>query len=1100
MDAERQQRLHSTFVELIGLDRAVRAARLDELEREDAELAGELRRLLRHHDHPVAFLADVEAAAGRRTGPSAPVPEKVGPYPIEGLLGRGGMGIVYRGRQPSTGRAVAVKVLRPGLLTDAMSRRFRREVQVLALLNHPGIAQVYDAGTCDLGFGEQSFFAMELVDGAPLGTANGVLPAVRDATVDQRCELIARLADALEHAHQRGVVHRDLKPANILITGTASDPHGLQPKIIDFGIARSGDEDLAKVTMLTSEGTLLGTLPYMSPEQASAGLVSRASDVYSMGVLLYEVLTDRLPLDLLNKTLTEALRILQDKEPPRLRRFDRLLRGDLEVVAGKAMAKDVAQRYPSAAALAEDLRRFVRREPVFARPLTVGYQVRRFARRNVALTLSLSGLLVTLLAGMGGTTLFAVRADANAERAARRAYAGQSLAASTQVRRDPYGSAAALAGTDPRYRGIEWRLMTALVDRADLLFELPKGARHSRGAYSPTGAPTIAYATGDHIRVVDIRSSSVVGEWHAPSEPFELYLSPDASLVGAALEPQDRFCRRLMVWRSTGGQPLFDRKDPKVMVWKLAFSPDNHFMLTRGHYSGRPLLRVDLQASDWVTFRSSGGYEPIRVLDDSNSYSDRGRRYDIRTGRVTGSLLDYNGLALPSPDGRLIAGTILVHRLVYLAEAARRETREHGLVALRGDPTHLQFSADGSLLLCASYMAGQIKVCNTTTRQVLHDIAIPCEHEPVMHPAGDSVLSATPRGIELVALQRSRRILGPHRDYVTAAAWSPDGQLIASTDVKGTVSLWDADDGTLLRASRPYSQEPLGIAFTRDGLSLILTSKHRFHYAVDLATGVREPLPKEQQRGGIDSPIWERVQPGGRLWRSHAMSVDGTTVVVGTSTKLLGGGATSVLPRFSEALKGLPQQRGLTGGIQERMARQWNPSKGMPSALSGDRRLLATGHDRGWIVLWDLQTKAMVRALRGHTGHVMSLAFTPDGRLLSGGIDSNLCVWDPETGDLLARFDEHDRAIECTAVSPDGTRFLTASADRTVRIWDTIVGWQRARNASEILRRKTAMAPRVEAVLARVGGDRRAALRAIWSDETLPLRDRQAARAVLLTR
>ncbi|HUN81218.1 MAG TPA: serine/threonine-protein kinase, partial [Phycisphaerae bacterium] len=335
-----------------------------------------------------------------------PPPPRIGRYLVARVIGEGGMGVVYEARQDLPQRTVALKVIRPGLASRGLLRRFQLEAEVLGQLQHPGIAHIYEAGTAELVSPgghkvEQPFFAMEYIRGKPLIDAaeEGQLK-LRD-----RLELIARIADAVHHAHQHGVVHRDLKPGNILV-----DAQG-QPKILDFGVARLTDSDTQTITLQTDVGQLVGTIPYMSPEQVTGDSrqIDTRSDVYALGVLMYELLTGRLPHDLRNRSIPEAARIIREEEPSRLSSVNTVFRGDVETIVAKAIEKEKDRRYQSAEQLAADIRRYLRDEPIVARPATRMYQLRKFARRNKLLVGATAAIILVLTVGVIGTTWFAVR-------------------------------------------------------------------------------------------------------------------------------------------------------------------------------------------------------------------------------------------------------------------------------------------------------------------------------------------------------------------------------------------------------------------------------------------------------------------------------------------------------------------------------------------------------------------------------------------------------------------------------------------------------------------------------------------------------------------
>jgi tetratricopeptide (TPR) repeat protein len=311
------------------------------------------------------------------------------------------MGLVYEAEQERPQRRVAVKIVRPGVVPEAVLRRFEREYEFLGRLQHPGIAQIYQAGVAETPYGPQPYFAMELVKGRRLDEyVRATNPPLRE-----RLLLVASIADAVQHAHERGIIHRDLKPANILVNASG------EPKVLDFGIARAA-RDAGHTGGPTAAGEVLGTLRYMSPEQIAgdpAALDTR-TDVYSLGVLLYEVLAGRLPYDLDRTSLGDVLRTIREEEPLRLRLAAPAVPADVETIVEKALEKDKERRYHAVSELADDLRRFLRDEPITARPASAAYQVRKFARRHKAIVAGVLVSLLVLIAGVVTTSWQAVRA------------------------------------------------------------------------------------------------------------------------------------------------------------------------------------------------------------------------------------------------------------------------------------------------------------------------------------------------------------------------------------------------------------------------------------------------------------------------------------------------------------------------------------------------------------------------------------------------------------------------------------------------------------------------------------------------------------------
>ena len=278
---------------------------------------------------------------------------RLGHYEVLQVIGQGGMGTVYKAEQDSPRRTVALKVVRPGFASPAIVKRFTHEAQILGRLHHPGIAQVYEAGLADDG---QPYFAMEFIHGLPLDE----YARRRGLDLTARVGLLARVCDAVQHAHDQGVIHRDLKPANILVEETG------QPKVLDFGVARATGADLLTMTGLTQAGQLIGTPNYMSPEQVTAdpAAIDHRTDVYALGVILFELAAHRLPYQLENRPLAETARLILEQDPPRLGSINPELRGDVETIVAKALEKDPARRYRSAADLAADLRHWLDHEPI----------------------------------------------------------------------------------------------------------------------------------------------------------------------------------------------------------------------------------------------------------------------------------------------------------------------------------------------------------------------------------------------------------------------------------------------------------------------------------------------------------------------------------------------------------------------------------------------------------------------------------------------------------------------------------------------------------------------------------------------------------------
>ncbi len=332
------------------------------------------------------------------------MPSEIGRYKILGIIASGGMGVVYEAMQEAPRRRVGLKIIKAGAASEMALHRFHFESQTLAKLSHPNIAQVYEAGTWESENGEVPFFAMEYIPGA-----RGIVSFAekKDLPIRDRLELFAKVCDAVHHAHQKGIIHRDLKPDNILV-----DANG-EPKIIDFGVARATDADLAVTTMQTTMGQLIGTLQYMSPEQCDADpdRIDTRSDVYALGVVLFQLLSGKLPYDLRRQAIHEAVRIIKEQRPISMSIVNTTLKGDVDTIALKAMEKDCDRRYQSAAELANDINHFLNNEPIIARPLSIGYQLRLFTKKYKRTCAAVMLLAVSIVLGIIGTTWGMIEAN-----------------------------------------------------------------------------------------------------------------------------------------------------------------------------------------------------------------------------------------------------------------------------------------------------------------------------------------------------------------------------------------------------------------------------------------------------------------------------------------------------------------------------------------------------------------------------------------------------------------------------------------------------------------------------------------------------------------
>src|SRR5581483_4671578 len=479
---------------------------------------------------------------------AAPIPEKFGNYEIIGVLGEGGMGTVYLAvQQQPIRRRVAVKVIKKGMDNRQILARFQSERQTLAVMDHPAIAKIYEAGTSADG---QPYFVMEYVPGIPITEyCDRNLLGYRD-----RLELFREVCRAVHHAHQKGVIHRDLKPSNILVGVIDGKP---APKIIDFGLAKVLTRELAHETAFTEFGVMLGTPEYMSPEQAEFGSLNLdvTTDIYALGVILYELLVGVLPFDgksLRRAGLDEIRRILRDEEPPRpstrvqslgagaaeiakrrstnVAGMARQLRGDLEWITMKSLDKDRARRYASASEFAADVERHLNDEAVIASPPSAAYRLQKLARKHRGKLIAASLLVFTLLAGLLTSSALYFRAERNRRTADWEAYKARLAAANVEIEGFRSEQAKELLFQCPvNLRGWEWKHLYAKADSSIQTLKLPRGGSPIARIGFRGDSSRFWAALGDSVFEVDVPTGAVAAT-HGPFGPI-VTMTRDARLV-----------------------------------------------------------------------------------------------------------------------------------------------------------------------------------------------------------------------------------------------------------------------------------------------------------------------------------------------------------------------------------------------------------------------------------------------------------------------------------------------------------------------------------------------------------------------------------------
>jgi eukaryotic-like serine/threonine-protein kinase len=830
------------------------------------------------------------SSAGQAAGlPS--MPSRIGRFRILRTLGEGGMGVVYEAEQDQPRRLVALKVIRPRLVSPALLTRFSHEADILGRLHHPGIAQIYEAGVGEDG---QPFFALELIRGQPLDeyVRRGSL------TVAARLDLLAQVCDAVQHAHKQGVIHRDLKPGNILV-----DESG-QPWVLDFGVARVTGADLLTTTDRTRTGQLVGTLSYMSPEQVAAdpAALDQRSDVYTLGVILFELLAGRLPYPLKDLPLPEAARLICEQEPSHLGSIDTQLRGDVETIVAKALEKERGRRYASAAELAADIRRHLRSEPIRARPSSALYHLRKFARRHKALVGGVAATGMALILGLVGTVLFAVgeaRQRGQAEQSAQQAidekrealfrtYRARIAAAVSALSvHDVADAGRQLDAAPEELRDWEWRHLRSRLDDSSTVIPVP-----AQGRGLLLGAPGRLRAgarIAGGVRVTDLESGEgktvPIGPEHGRSftvaqtrrglrvatwvgkttfdlldeagrvlccvelpgaqEPGFVAVSPDGTRLAVSLREGE--WTRSVVFDATSGKQTAVCEGHRASLWALTFSPDGTRLATGGE-DNTARLWDPATGSLLATCRGhaskvlGAAFSPDGARLVTTSADGTVRQWDVATGREVEPPYDRHtgevSAAAYSPDGQWVAsaGT---DRTVRVWRATGREDVAvlHGHT---GGVTEVAFSPDGRRLASLSQEGG-------------------------FGWAGDNTVR-----IWEVEPGATLPVLRGHTSYVYPVAFSPDDRWLASGGWDKTVRLWDAMTGELCATLR-HPGIVRALAYGPDGRWLASTSDG--DNRIRIWDGATERVRKKIQARAryIRSLL---VSPGGRRMAVTAWDED----------------------------------------------------------------------------------------------------------------------------------------------------------------------------------------------------------------------------------
>jgi eukaryotic-like serine/threonine-protein kinase len=928
-----------------------------------------------------------------------------GDYELLEEIARGGMGVVYRARQLSLNRIVALKLMLP-FSRPELAARFRAEAETAASLQHPNIVAIHEVGE----HAGHPYFSMDYVSGPSLA---GVL---RDGPLAAQpaAQLLRTIAEAVQYAHQHGVLHRDLKPSNVLIDELA------QPRVTDFGLAKrfvaadvspcrsllavakesasTNVSGYTELTELTLSGQVLGSPNFMAPEQAEGRRVhvGPACDVYSLGAILYHTLSGRPPFQ--GETLTDVLHQVVNTAPVAPRQLNPSIPRDLETLCLKCLEKDPRQRFESAQALAEELGRFLAGEPILARPIGPIGKVWRWCRRNPALTLVTGVSLVSMVAGITGiiwqwrqaeweherAEIQRARAEAGEMSAWHNLYAAEMNLAQQALVENNFGRARELLDHywprtgEPDLRSWEWRYLWQQCQGDEQFTFVGHSNRVHALAFSTDGRWLASAAADDTVRLWDLPTRRQVAIVHCRSETYNAVLfSPDAQRLFSTVAGESA----VRIWQVPSLEPLGELSlDGEAS--RLALSPDGRMLAAVG---GRGVKL-------WST---TDGRELAVINPPANLFA----------GRMAFSP-DGHWVAVNASDGRIFVWDWLTGSpIATLTGHTRPPPWGYSIFALG-------FAADGKTLVSAG--------ADSTVR--LWDVAA---------------------GREWKRLETRTSVVG-------AIAFSPDRKVMATASTDQTVELWDTSTWRALGALRGHLNEVWAVAFAPDGSTL--------------ATGGKDDMVKLWSTQLKSEPVNLRVLPDGLL--SSHFSADARSVFL---LRTNGAFTTLSLNSWRETEARPFPVLGLeigawavaSGGAllvvsdHGGRVRTWTLPDCRPGpdfigataesgslVFSGDgRRMAAASADRTFRV-WEVANRQQVAQFTNEVGGVKSLGLSAAGDLLGIGYNYGWVeVWDVRTRHKLAQLPAHKAGVQDMVFLSNPPQLVTASGDGTVKIWD--LGTQR---------------------------------------------------------